>query len=185
MRDLQSRTSTNSAGKSLFLTFHTRIESEPADCLARLADDIDTEGVRVVQQAGIPGEVENLDQVVPPMPRAQNGIGRRYKKRRTSPASTIEVEQIEEEGVEELVVVEEETEEVAEIAIVEFGEDVVMWVLVHMLEKVWAHRDWQAYRFVRYATLTSARSPRASTTRTARTSRHASHGRKTAARLAR
>ena len=49
------------------------------------------------------------------------GIGRRYKKRRTSPASTIEVGQIEEEGVAELVVVEEETEKVAEIAIVELG----------------------------------------------------------------
>ena len=121
-----------------------------------LADDIDTEGVRVVQQAGIPGEVENIDQVVPPMPRAQNGIGRRYKKRRTSPASTIEVEQIEEEGVEELVVVEEETEEVAEIVIVEFGEeDVVVWVLDHVLEKVWADRDWQADRFLRSASLTS------------------------------
>ena len=89
------------------------------------------------------------------MPRAKNGVGRRYKKRRTSPASAIEVEQIEEEGVEELVVVEGETEEVAEIAIVEFGEDVVMWVLDHVLEKVWADRDWQADRFVRYATLLS------------------------------
>ena len=89
------------------------------------------------------------------MPRAKNGFGRRFKKRRTSPASAIEVEQIEEEGVEELVVVEEETEEVAEIAIVEFGEDVVMWVLDHVLEKVWADRDWQADRFLRYASLTS------------------------------
>ena len=89
------------------------------------------------------------------MLRAKNGIGRRYKKRRTSPASAIEVEQIEEEGVEELVVVEGETEEVAEIAIVEFGEDVVMWVPDHVLEKVRADRDWQADRFVRYATLLS------------------------------
>ena len=89
------------------------------------------------------------------MPRAKTGFGRRFKKRRTSPASAIEVEQIEEEGVEELVVVEEETEEVAEIAIVEFGEDVVMWVLDHVLEKVWADRDWQADRFLRYASLTS------------------------------
>ena len=89
------------------------------------------------------------------MPRPKNGVGRRYKKRRTSPASAIEVEQIEEEGVEELVVVEGETEEVAEIAIVEFGEDVVMWVLDHVFEKVWAERDWQAYRFVRYATMSS------------------------------
>ena len=53
------------------------------------------------------------------MPRAQNGVGRRYKKRRTSPASAIEVEQIEEAGVEEMVVVEGGTEEVAEIAIVD------------------------------------------------------------------
>ena len=89
------------------------------------------------------------------MPRVQNGVGRRFKKRRTSLASTIDVEQIEEEGVEELVVVEEETEEVAEIAIVESGEGVVMWVLVHVLEKVWADRDWQACQFVRYATLLS------------------------------
>ena len=88
------------------------------------------------------------------MPRAKNGFGRRFKKRRTSPASTIEVGQIE-EGLEELVVVEEETEEVAEIAIVEFGEDAVVWVLDHVLEKVWADRDWQADRFVRYATLLS------------------------------
>ena len=72
------------------------------------------------------------------MPRAKTGFGRRFKKRRTSPASAIEVEQIEEEGVEELVVVEGETEEeeVAEIAIVEFGEDVVMWVLDHVFGKV-------------------------------------------------
>ena len=89
------------------------------------------------------------------MPRAKNGIGRRYKKRRTSPASAIEVEQIEEEGVEELVVVEGATEEVAEIAIVDFGEDVVMWVLDHLFEKVWAERDWQAYQFVRCATMSS------------------------------
>ena len=90
------------------------------------------------------------------MPRAKTGFGRRFKKRRTSLASSaIEVEQIEEEGVEELVVVEEETEEVAEIAIVEFGEDVVMWVLDHVLEKVWADRDWQADRFLRYASLLS------------------------------
>ena len=40
------------------------------------------------------------------MPRAKNGIGRRYKTRRTSSASAIEVEQIEEEEVEGLVVVE-------------------------------------------------------------------------------
>ena len=89
------------------------------------------------------------------MPRAKTGFGRRFKKRRTSPASAIEVEQIEEEGVEELVVVEGGTEEVAEIAIVEFGEDVVMWVLDHMFEKVWAERGWQACRFVRYATMSS------------------------------
>ena len=89
------------------------------------------------------------------MPRAKNGVGRRYKKRRTSPASANEVEQIEEEGVEELVVVEGETEEVAELAIVEFGEDVVMWVLDHVLENAWADRDWQADRFLRYASLLS------------------------------
>ena len=40
---------------------YTRIESTSADCSARLACDIDTEGVRVTQQAGIPCEVENLD----------------------------------------------------------------------------------------------------------------------------
>ena len=54
-----------------------------------------------------------------------------------------------------MVVVEEETEEVAEIAIVEFGEDAVVWVLDHVLEKVWADRDWQAGRFVRDVTLLS------------------------------
>ena len=59
-----------------------------------MADDIDTEGVRVVQQTRLGGEVENIKQSVPYMPRAKNGIGRRYKKRRTSPASAIEVEQI-------------------------------------------------------------------------------------------
>ena len=71
------------------------------------------------------------------MPLSKNGVGRRYKKTRTSPASTIEVEQIEEEEwVDEFVVVEGETEEVAEIAIVEFGEDVVTWVLDHVFGKV-------------------------------------------------
>ena len=120
-----------------------------------MADDIDAEGVGVTKQAVLPCEVENVKQIVPYMPRAKNGVGWRYKKRRTSPASAIEVEQIEEEGVEELVVVEGETEEVAEIAIVEFGEDVVMWVLDHVLEKVWADRDWQADRFLRYASLLS------------------------------
>ena len=134
---------------------YTRNECASAGCSARLADDIDAEGVRVVQQTRLGGEVDNTKQIVPYMPRAKNGVGRRYKKRRTSPASAIEVEQIEEEGVEELVVVEGETEEVAEIAIVEFGEDVVMWVLDHVFEKVWAERDWQAYRFVRYATMSS------------------------------
>ena len=134
---------------------YTRHECASAGCSAPLACDIDTEGVGVTKQAVLPCEVENAKQIVPYMPRAKNGVGRRYKKRRTSPASTIEVEQIEEEGVEELVVVEGETEEVAEIAIVEFGEDVVMWVLDHVFEKVWAERDWQAYRFVRYATMSS------------------------------
>ena len=134
---------------------YTRHECASAGCSARLADDIDAEGVGVTKQAVLPCEVENAKQIVPYMPRAKNGVGRRYKKRRTSPASAIEVEQIEEEGVEELVVVEGETEEVAEIAIVEFGEDVVMWVLDHVLEKVWADRDWQADRFLRYASLTS------------------------------
>ena len=41
----------------------------------------------------------------------------------------------------------------AEIEIVEFGEDVVMWVLDLAIEKVWANRDWQADRFLRYASL--------------------------------
>ena len=40
-----------------------------------------------------------------------------------------------------------------EIAIVEFGEDVVMWVLDHVLEKVRADRGLQADRFLRYASL--------------------------------
>ena len=40
---------------------YTRIKSTSADCSARLACDIDTEGARVTQQAGIPCEVENLD----------------------------------------------------------------------------------------------------------------------------
>ena len=111
---------------------YTRHECASAGCSARLADDIDAEGVGVTKQAVLPCEVENVKQIVPYMPRAKNGIGRRYKKRRTSPASAIEVGQIEVEGVEELVVVEGETEEVAEIAIVEFGEDVVVWVLDHM-----------------------------------------------------
>ena len=70
-----------------------------------------------------------------------NWLTRAVKSRRLK--SAIEVEQIEEEeGSEELAVVEEETEEVVEIAIVESGEDAVMWVLVHVLEKVWADRDW-------------------------------------------
>ena len=40
---------------------YSRIESTSADCSARLACDIDAEEERVTQQAGIPGEVENLD----------------------------------------------------------------------------------------------------------------------------
>ena len=42
---------------------YTRDECASAGCSARLAYYyyIDTEGVRVTQQAGIPGEVENLD----------------------------------------------------------------------------------------------------------------------------
>ena len=56
---------------------YTRIESTSADCSARLADDIDTEGVRVAQQAGIPGEVRNLDQDVPWMLTVTFHIGRR------------------------------------------------------------------------------------------------------------
>ena len=44
---------------------YTRIESTSADCSARLACDIDAEEERATQQAGIPGEVENLDQDVP------------------------------------------------------------------------------------------------------------------------
>ena len=56
---------------------YTRIESTSADYSARLADDIDTEGVRVTQQAGIPGEVRNLDQDVPWMLTVTFRIGRR------------------------------------------------------------------------------------------------------------
>ena len=51
------------------------------------------------------------------MPRQKAGIGRRPKKRRVSPASTIEVEQIEEEGVEELVVAEEEKDRRSRLAL--------------------------------------------------------------------
>ena len=40
---------------------YSRIESTSADCSARLACDIDAEEERATQQAGIPGEVENLD----------------------------------------------------------------------------------------------------------------------------
>ena len=41
---------------------YTRIiESTSAGCSARLACDIDAEEERATQQAGIPGEVENLD----------------------------------------------------------------------------------------------------------------------------
>ena len=39
---------------------YTRDECASAGCSARLADDIDTEGVRVVQQTRLGGEVENL-----------------------------------------------------------------------------------------------------------------------------
>ena len=108
-----------------------------------------------MQQTGIPGEFDESSRAVPYMPRAKQGIGRRPKRRRVSPASAIEVEQIEEEGVTEPVDVEMVTQEVAEIEIVEFGEDVVMWVLDLVIEKVWADRDWQADRFLRYASLTS------------------------------
>ena len=94
-----------------------------------------------MQQTGIPGEFDESSRAVPYMPRAKQGIGRRPKKRRVSPASAIEVEQIEEEGVTEPVDVEMVTQEVAEIEIVEFGEDVVMWVLDLVIEKVWADRD--------------------------------------------
>jgi len=40
---------------------YSRIESTSADCSACLACDIDAEEERATQQAGIPGEVENLD----------------------------------------------------------------------------------------------------------------------------
>ena len=56
-----------------------------------------------LQQTGIPGEFDESSRAVPYMPRAKQGIGRRPKKRRVSPASAIEVEQIEEEGVTEPV----------------------------------------------------------------------------------
>ena len=39
---------------------YTRHEGASAGCSARLADDIDTEGVRVVQQTRLGGEVENV-----------------------------------------------------------------------------------------------------------------------------
>ena len=63
---------------------YTRIESTSADCPTRLADDIDTEGVRVTQQAGIPGEVRNLDQDVPWMLMVRFRIGRRRPTRSTT-----------------------------------------------------------------------------------------------------
>ena len=56
---------------------YTRIESASADCSARLADYTDTEGVGVVQQTGIPGEVRNLDQDVPWVLTVTFRIGRR------------------------------------------------------------------------------------------------------------
>ena len=59
---------------------YTRIESTSADCSARLADYTDTEGVGVVQQTGIPGEVRNRDQDVPWMLTVTLRIGRRSGK---------------------------------------------------------------------------------------------------------
>ena len=53
---------------------YTRIESTSVGCSARLADYIDTEGVGVVQQTGIPGKVSNRDQDVPWMGRSKNEL---------------------------------------------------------------------------------------------------------------
>ena len=56
---------------------YTRIESTSVGCSARLADYIDTEGVGVVQQTGIPGKVSNRDQDVPWMLMVTFRISRR------------------------------------------------------------------------------------------------------------
>jgi len=56
---------------------YTRDECASAGCSARLAYYIDTEEERVTQQAGIPGEVENLDQDVPWVLTVTFRIGRR------------------------------------------------------------------------------------------------------------
>ena len=65
---------------------YTRIESTSADCSARLACDIDAEEEHVTQQAGIPGEVENLDQDVPWMLTVTFRIGRRPTRSTTGTA---------------------------------------------------------------------------------------------------
>ena len=65
---------------------YTRIESTSADCSARLADYTDTEGVGVVQQTGIPGEVRNRDQDVPWMLTVTFRIGRRPTRSTTGTA---------------------------------------------------------------------------------------------------
>ena len=107
-----------------------------------------------MRQAGIPGEFGKFSRAVPPMPRAKVGVGRRPKKRRVSPASTIEVEQIEEEGVEELVVAEEKKEEEPPGVVVAPSSSVIVawcveWVVVETLNML----DYQRDRFARYATL--------------------------------
>ena len=65
---------------------YTRIESTSVGCSARLADYIDTEGVGVVQQTGIPGEVRNLDQDVPWVLTVTFCIGRRPTRSTTGTA---------------------------------------------------------------------------------------------------
>ena len=65
---------------------YSRRESTSADCSARLADNTDAEGVDVVQQTGIPGEVRNLDQDVPWVLTVTFRIGRRPTRSTTGTA---------------------------------------------------------------------------------------------------
>ena len=107
-----------------------------------------------MEQAGIPGEFGKFSRAVPHMPRQRAGIGRRPKKRRVSPASTIEVEQIEEEGVEELVVAEEEKEEEPPGVVVAPSSSVIVaWCVEWVVLKTFSMLDYQRDRFARYATL--------------------------------
>ena len=107
-----------------------------------------------MEQAGIPGEFGKFSRAVPHMPRQKVGIGRRPKKRRVSPASTIEVEQIEEEGVEELVVAEaEKEEEPPGVVVAPSSSVIVAWCVEWVVLKTFNMLDYQRDRFARYATL--------------------------------